>query len=120
MYNQMSVYPDNITNDIYLDNHSIARCYESEAVRQNVKERLLTIREEWFLNLEQGLPWFTELHGRNVALETVRVYVVECVTQTAGVLELLSVDVNAIGGRVLVVTLEYRDIYGNITKIDLG
>ena len=118
MYNQMNIYPDNLTGDLFLTDGNISRCYESEAVRQNVKQRLLTVQEEWFLNLDQGLPWFTELHGRNVPLELVRARVVECIVNTDGVRELISVDVYNESGRQLRIDFEYRDIYGNMQRIE--
>jgi len=119
MFGQIDIYPDNISGDIFLKDHQISRCFRSEAVRQNVIQRILTIKEEWFLNLEQGLPWFTELHGMNVPLPLVRARLVESILSTPGVEALLSIRVFVIRDRHLGVEFEYRDIYGDMKRIEL-
>jgi len=116
-YNQMSIYPDTITSDIQLKDGAIMRSTNSDAILENVKQRLLTIEQEWFLDLEQGLPWFTELTGRNTSIEKIRAYVSQEIRETVGVFELLSLNIAMEQEtRKLEIAFEYRDIFGQTIR----
>ena len=59
-----------------------------DLVRQRIKQRLLTILGEWFLDQSIGLPWFGELNQKGITQSRVRTLLIRQITQTAGVLRL--------------------------------
>jgi hypothetical protein len=119
-YNSTSVYPDSRSTDIQVTNGSIDRAYLSDSVLENVKQRILTVYQEWFLNLNEGLPWFTELTGKNVNIETVKAHIARAVNSTVGVLELMEITlIPNPSNRKLNVSFKYKDIYGETRIGDL-
>jgi hypothetical protein len=104
----------NIDHDIESHGAQIRRVVGSDEISQRIKTRILLIQEEWFLNLSAGLPWFTELTGKNVDLYKIRSYISLLINQTAGVAELVSLDLDLdSAARKLNITFEYIDIFGN-------
>ena len=104
--------------DIELDpeTKAIRRVYGSEQIAQNIKSRLLFVRNEWFLKLPQGIPYF-DLLGRNPNMEEIRSYMTAEILKTWGVDELIYITLDLEkGSRKLVVTFKYKDIYGNIIR----
>lgn len=97
----------------YVENKRIARKYNSDAVAQTVKTRLLLIRQEWFLNLDAGLPWFAEMLGKRSNITTIKSYVATQILGTEGVVEITRLDVIIDKqNRAFEMYYEYRDEYG--------
>ena len=68
---------------------------ESEAIAQNVQTRLWSFTNDWFLDLEHGLPWL------------------EHVLQTDGVSKITNYESNLDAKtRKLTIDITYLDIYG--------
>lgn len=85
---------------------------ESEAIAQNVQTRLWSFANDWFLDLEHGLPWLEQM-GRNVNLADWEIRIKRHVLQTDGVVKIT--DYEAIlnpDNRKLEVYITYQDIYG--------
>ena len=85
---------------------------ESEAIAQNVQTRLWSFTNDWFLDLEHGLPWLEQM-GRNVDLSDWEIRIKRHVLQTDGVVKIT--DYEAIlnqDNRKLEVYITYQDIYG--------
>lgn len=112
--NAMSLDGD---KDIYIEGGVIARAEGSDAILQTIKTRLMTVRQEYFLDLDAGLPWYTELMGKNVDLEKIRAHVAIAIVNTTGVSSLnrLALEIDK-SSRALNIEFSYSDIYGkNIT-----
>ncbi len=119
-YNSLSVQGDNLTYDVRVENGQLVRAYDSEAVRENVRQRLLTVYQEWFLDLTEGLPWFTELTGRNVSLDRIKSAVARTIASTKYVEELISIDVSYDKTiRKLLIQFEYRDSFNQLIREEL-
>ena len=106
---------DATTHDISTQDGRIARAYDSDSILQTVKTRLLTIRQEFFLDLDAGLPWFVEgeMTGKNVDLYRVKSYVSNEIVGTDGVSELLSIElIIDKPARKLDIIFSYIDIHG--------
>ena len=110
-----SVYALNEFHDYYLDeNGNRARLYNSDAVAQTVKTRLLLIREEWFLDLDAGLPWFDEMLGKYSSIDKVKSFISSQILNTDGVTEIVRLDVVVDRAtREFTMAYEYKDEYGN-------
>lgn len=85
---------------------------ESEAIAQNVQTRLLSFTNDWFLDLEHGLPWLEQV-GTNVNLKDWEIRIKRYVLQTDGVVKVTDYHADFIPDtRKLVISIEYQDIYG--------
>lgn len=106
------------THDMTITDGRITRVEDSEAVKQNVVERLLTVQQEWFMDLDQGLPWFTDLTGRHTTHAKVQGYIGASISQTDGVAGVQTVrlqETNPIN-RSIGIEFEYTDVYGEIIR----
>ena len=119
-YNSLSIENEDLTYDISVRNGKLVRAYHSDSVKESVKQRLLTVKEEWFLDLRLGLPWFTELTGRNVLMEKIKSSVARTIIGTDKVSELVSLDIDFDKTvRRLFIQFEYIDEFKNRIKGEL-
>lgn len=110
----------NSNHDLHIINGQIARVSNSDAVLQLVKTRLLLMREEWFMDLSAGLPWFSKMMGRNPNPYKIRSYVAKEIILTEEVSELKSLElVYNKEIRKLDILFSYTDIYGNTVEGNL-
>lgn len=65
-----------------------------DLIRQRLKQRLLTIIGEWFLDGDIGLPWFDELAQKGVSDARVSALVLRAISETEGVQEVVSFDLD--------------------------
>lgn len=107
----------NSSYDVFVSDGKIARVTDSNAILQLVKTRLLTVKEEWFMDLDAGLPWFTQLTGRNVDLYKIRSYVAVSIINTPGVTGLGAVELElSKSDRKLNIDFTYTDKYGKTSS----
>lgn len=113
----MNTYAIDDNHDMYIMNGQIARVSKSDAIMQLVKTRLLTVQEEWFMDLSAGLPWYTKLLTKPTDLYRVRSYLSREIIATEGVDSLLSIELQYNSGeRKLDVVFSYTDTYGNTVE----
>ncbi len=105
---------DRLTKDMGLgDDGQIQRCSKSEATAQLIGERILTVQTEWFMDLAQGLPWFTTLTGRCATPQIMRGYISAIIITTPGVKQLISMQISrTTASRKIGVQFKYKDVYG--------
>jgi len=119
-YNSLSVTNDELTYDLSVENGKLKRVYHSDSVKENVKQRILTVYQEWFLDLRLGLPWFTELTGNRVSLDKVKSSIARTITGTQNVVELVSLNVYFDKQlRKLHVSFEYKDSFKQLIREEL-
>jgi hypothetical protein len=63
-----------------------------DLIRQRLKQRLLTILGEWFLDGDIGLPWFGELAQKGVSEEQVSALLLRVIAETEGVSEVVAFE----------------------------
>ncbi|MEE3609710.1 hypothetical protein ACLQ90_11845 [Avibacterium paragallinarum] len=84
----------------------------SEGIAQNVQCRLWSFANDWFLDLDHGLPWIEKM-GRSVDLSELEMQVKKQVLETEGVKQITHYqsrfDPNT---RKLTLSINYLDIYG--------
>ena len=57
--------------DLVIENGDLATVDGADAVAQRIRDRLLTFRGEWFLDLEFGPPYREEILKKQVTMEAV-------------------------------------------------
>ena len=108
-------------HDLRIVNGDLVMVSGSAAIAQHIKQRLLAILGEWFLDQSVGLPWFDTILGKYRSLDVVEALIRTQITETPGVEELtsfsLSVDENT--ERVARVNFTARLSSGSLTTLDL-
>jgi hypothetical protein len=84
----MDLLLDRNTHDLVIEPFDLKLVSGIDLIRQRLKQRLLTIRGEWFLNQEIGLPWFAEINAKGTPEARIRALLIEQITETEGVLTL--------------------------------
>ncbi len=109
---------DQLNYDMTITDGQITRATNSEAIKQNVVERLLTVQQEWFMDLDQGLPWFTDLTGRNTTHAKVQGYIGASIAQTEGVagVQIVSLQTANKLNRAVGIEFEYTDVFGETIR----
>lgn len=76
-------------HDILLTDGDLELIYDGEETAQAAKIAILFIRGDWFLNLLEGLPWFTEMFSTQVAYSRKRDLIKSAILETTGVIQLV-------------------------------
>ena len=90
----MDIMLDPVTHDIVLNGRNLALVRGNELIAQRLKQNLLTITGEWFLDRSVGLPWFDEILQKGTNLDRIRQYFIREIVNTKGVTVLNSLSMN--------------------------
>ncbi|OWO79302.1 hypothetical protein B5C26_21230 [Photorhabdus luminescens] len=91
---------------------------KSEAIAQSVQTRLLSLRNDWFLNPDHGVGWFNYLR-KNPNLMTMESELKSTVLNTSGVHEITHFDIKInVDSRKSTIEVTYIDIYGNKKEVN--
>lgn len=94
---------------------------QTEATVQAVETRLRLFKGEWFLNLDDGVPWFQRVLIKPARLREVESIIRRTILQTEGVERLIKFDFIFDGEtRKLSVEFEARTIYGDNVEAAIG
>lgn len=93
---------------------------EEEAVAQRVKTRLYTLKGEWFLDTDAGVPYLQEIATKPVKQAEADAILKTTVLKTEGVEEIVEwASVLDRAQRRLKISCVVRNIYGKIEKIQV-
>ena len=81
-------------HDLILEGSSLATVSDAEQVAQAVKTRLLFYREEWFLDLTAGVPYYQEVFRKPANLANVESLIKAEIVRTPGVSRLIEFSMN--------------------------
>lgn len=82
----MDILLDRETHDIIIKDGDLLLLNDFvDLVRQRVKQRLLTIKGEWFLNEDIGLPFFTEIFNKQTPFNRISALFLRTIKKTQGV-----------------------------------
>jgi hypothetical protein len=83
----------------------------SNAIRQNVVTRLRSFTNDWFLDVDAGIPWFDLLGNRNTERRILRA-IERTVLQTEGVIQLTQLEIiRRDADRGVTIALRYIDVF---------
>ena len=80
------------THDLEFNGYDLILVDEVDLIRQRIKQRLLTIQGEWFLNTDIGLPWFDQILGKGGDQEQINALLIQQIAETEGVDALIEFD----------------------------
>lgn len=103
----MDILLDLNTHDITPGDYDLPLVRGVDLIRQRLKQRILTILGEWFLDTEIGLPWFQEFSEKGVDMDRVRALIIRQIVETEGVTDLVEFDL-ALDKRTRKMTVNFR------------
>ncbi len=81
-----------LTHDIVIENHDLVLVKDAtgdpQQIEQNLKERLLFFKGEWFLDTEHGIPYFTDIMKKNPNIPDVEAILKAEILDVSGVNEI--------------------------------
>jgi hypothetical protein len=90
-----------------------------KAIRQNVLTRIKSFTNDWFSDINNGIPWI-ELLGQKQTRKRILRAIESTVLQTEGVLSIQKLEaLENKDKRVLNITIRYTDVFGS-TEITTG
>lgn len=92
-----------------------------DAIVQECRIRMRTFLEEWFLNLDVGVPWYQRILGAKpaAAIEAARTYINRTLLQVEGVTRVAALDVTFVGTtRALRIAWQVQTAFGD-TPVDV-
>jgi hypothetical protein len=106
----------NSSNDLIIENGSLKLVSEGAETVQHVRTRLLFYMEEWFLDLESGVPYFQEVFTKPANLANIESIFKAKILNTPEVESLLefSMDYQGESSRLLTVSFSAETTYGTI------
>lgn len=90
----------------------------SDEVLQNVKTRIKSFKDDWFLDIEAEIDWFTILGKKNNE-EIVVKEISRVVLETTNVKSLVGVEVLSNDNRNATIEVKYIDIWNNETLTEI-
>lgn len=108
-------------NDLIVNKGQIQLVEEGAEIVQHVRTRLLFYMEEWFLDLNAGVPYFQQIFVKPVNLANVESIFKTKIIDTPGVDRLVSFSMDYEGGssRELTVAFSAETIYGIIDNLEV-
>lgn len=93
MHCGLAIDPD--TNDLFLTaTGELAIVEGAEACGQHARQRLMTFQGEWFLDNTAGVPWLSEIMGKQYNPELAEAVVKNEILDTDGVTDISSFSVS--------------------------
>ena len=90
MKRDIALHPD--THDIYIDGIDLGLVADSEALRQNLKVRLLFFTGDWFLDTLAGLPYMESILVKNPNIPSIESVIKAKILETEDVTALTAFD----------------------------
>lgn len=81
-------------HDLFSRNGRIALVSDVEEIAQHIKTRLLLVLGEYFLDVNEGVPWFSVIFTKPVDLQEVETIIKNTILTTDGVNELTEFSMN--------------------------
>ena len=120
----MDLLLDAETHDIVFDNSgATATTEQKQSVAQLLKIKLLTFLGEWFLNTDNGVPYYQQIFGKVRSKAAVDAIFREKILEEPEVLELVEFESSINAERTYSLTFRVRTTLGQITdsiNIDVG
>lgn len=86
----------NADHDLIILNGDLVLVEGPDQTAQHIKQRLLSISREWFLDLSLGLPWFDTILGKHRSLNLVEALIRGQIEATPNVVRLAAFNLEAV------------------------
>lgn len=100
--------------DLKISNGDLAICSDDhQAMAQAVKIRLKTFKEEWFLDTDIGLPYFSHILGQKPKIPYLRHLIASQIENIAGVKKIEDFNIQLNSNRTLLINFNIILLSGN-------
>lgn len=109
------------SNEFIIEKGEFVLVSDGAQVVQNVKEKLLSYEDDFFLDRTHGLPYYQSMFTKPVNLNLTESLLKAEILSTEGVQQLLSFQTqfNSVT-RVLAVTFTFETIYGDVQGVTIN
>lgn len=83
---------DQATNRLVMESGDLVLTQGQDTIQQHLISRLRSFRQEWFLNLDEGVPYFQEVLKKNPNPKIIDAIFKDVIVNTDGVIELTEFD----------------------------
>ena len=90
----MDLKLDTTTHDLIIENYDLALVDGIDLVRQAIKQRLLLVLEEWFLDDTVGVPWYQYIFQKGADINRVKSILINTISGTEGVIKITSFELD--------------------------
>ena len=90
----MDLKLDTTTHDLVIENYDLVLVDGIDLVRQAIKQRLLLVLEEWFLDDTVGVPWYQYIFQKGVDINRVKSILINTINRTEGVIKITSFELD--------------------------
>jgi len=103
-------------HDLVFEDYDLSFVSGLDRVKQNMRIRLWTFAEEWFLDTSVGLPWFTEINVKAPNLQAIDALLRREILAVQDVLEIVefTLDYNA-AARTMQVDFKAKTNFGELS-----
>ncbi len=107
-------------NNLIIRNGNLVFIDKADTVRQRVKNRLMFFQGEWFLDRDDGTPWFQQVFVTPVNLPRISSVIKQRILDTEGVKDITAFSVVDFDTdvRTLSISFEAETIYGDTIIFD--
>lgn len=104
------------THDLEITGYDLQLVTRQDLVKQRIRQNLRFFRGEWYLAVDEGVPYFQEILRKGADIMTVESILKTAIVQTEGVDRLLEFSMDYDGSaRRLTVTFKVITNYGTLT-----
>jgi len=109
------VKTDEIFHDLLIENGNIVLYSDNASIAQKIRERLLLLRGEWFVNETIGIPYFQGILGAKTTPFPFRKFFIDAIKSVNGVTDVPSFSMNIDGtSRKLLISFECTTDQGRV------
>lgn len=80
--------------DLVIKNGDLKLTENKTVIQQQIKRALLTLKGEWFLNKDLGIPYYQEILGQKNSIDTIKDIFVAAIQRIDGVKELVTLNLH--------------------------
>lgn len=107
-------------HDLVIENFDLQLTNNEQIVVQRVKQALLLFKGEWFLDIDLGVPYYSDILGQKNSIDAVRSIFISEIRNVEGVKDLTEFNINFDeANRKLVIDFIIIDDFNNQINIAL-
>lgn len=99
-------------NDIAIEGNDFVIISNDEYLAQKIKATIQTFYGEWWLDVELGIPYFTDIFVKKYNLSTIRNIFTKVIAGVQGVERIISLDLRVESDRTLYVAFQVKSAEG--------
>lgn len=90
----MDLLLDRTTHDLVIKGYDLQLVDDTDLIRQAIKQRLLLVFGEWFLDETIGVPWYQYIFQKGANINRVKSILINQIVGTEGVNSMLEFTLN--------------------------